>query len=61
MKFVHHRNIIVATIMIELTQNKVLDKNMKNRRINDNFATLQFCILAMPFMHVEDLATFVSI
>ena len=35
--------------------------NKKNIRINHDFATLQFCTLAMPFVAAEVLATFVSI
>ena len=58
MKSVHARDAVVATIMTELSRNKVFDKRV---RTNLDFVTRWFYTLGMSFAHAEGPATFVSI
>ena len=61
MKFVRARDIVVASITIELLQNEVFFTKAMRIGTNHNFATRWFRTLVMSFSHPESLATFVSI
>ena len=49
--FVHARDIVVATIRIELSKNEIFIRiTIKTKR---NIDTGRFCTLVIPFVHAE--------
>ena len=62
-KFSCDRDIVVATIVIELSLNKKFTRIRKRIRIKAkcDFATCQFHTLSMPFVHIKGPATFVHV